>query len=141
MRRRDLLLAPFLLLAPRPVAAHSYALGPIEVGHPWARPSITGAAAVFMALGNTGKSSDRLIAAMSPIAEQVFLRAEDGSEVEYYELLPRRPVALRPGGKYIGLRGVKGLLALEDSFPMTLRFAAAGDMEVTVTVEDGPEGY
>src|SRR6185437_15961253 len=50
-----------------------------------------------------------------------------------------RPVALRPGGKYIGLRGLKGPLALEDSFAVTLRFANAGEIAVTVMVEDGPD--
>ena len=43
MNRRNLLLAPLtLLLAPfgaSPVRAHSYTLGKIEIGHPWAEPS------------------------------------------------------------------------------------------------------
>jgi len=50
MRRRDLLLAPLPFLFARIAWAHSYRLGPIEIGHPWARPSVTGAAAVFLAL-------------------------------------------------------------------------------------------
>jgi copper(I)-binding protein len=139
MRRRDLLLAPLPLLLARAAWAHSYQLGAIEIGHPWARPSVTGAAAAFLALGNTGKASDRLIGGATPIADQVILRREDGVALDYLELLPRRPLLLRPGGKYLGLPHLKGLLALEDSFPLTLRFANAGEIDVTVTVEDGPE--
>jgi hypothetical protein len=140
MLRRRLLLSPLLLLLPlRTAAAHSYRLGPIEIGHPWSRPSVTGAAAVFGAFSNTGRATERLLGGRTAIADAVILRDQDGSPLEYLELLPHRPVALRPGGKYIGLRGLKGPLALEDSFALTLRFANAGEIAVTVMVEDGPD--
>lgn len=139
MRRRGLLLVPFALLLARPALAHSYKLGPIEIGHPWARPSATEAAAVFMALSNTGKSTDRLTGGATPIAREVLLRAENGAPLEYLDLPPHRPLALRPGRKYIALLGLKAPLALDDSFPLTLRFERAGDIAVTVMVEAGPE--
>lgn len=138
MHRRALLLAPLSLLLARPALAHSFKLGPIEIGHPWARPSATGAAAVFLALSNTGRGSDRLVGAATPIAREVLLRAEDGSPLEAIELPPHRPLALRPGRKYIALLGLEKPLALDDTFPLTLRFAAAGAITVTVMVEDGP---
>jgi copper(I)-binding protein len=138
MRRRDLFLAPLPFLWPGLDRAHAYRQGPIEIGHPWARPSVTGAAAVFLALSNTGKASDRLVGGATPIAEQVILRREDGTALDYLELLPHRPLLLRPGGKYLGLPGLTRLLALDDTFPLTLRFANAGEIEVSVTVEDGP---
>jgi copper(I)-binding protein len=138
MRRRALLLAPLLLLARRALA-HSYKLAAIEIGHPWARPSATGKAAVFLALSNTGSELDRLTGGSTPIAQEVILRAADGSPLEEMDLLPHRPVPLRPGGRYIALIGLKSPLALDDSFPLTLRFAAAGEITVTVQVEDGPE--
>jgi copper(I)-binding protein len=34
---------------------------------------------------------------------------------------------------------LKGPLALDDSCPLTLRFDHAGEVTVTVLVEDGPE--
>jgi copper(I)-binding protein len=139
MRRRDLLLSLLALLLPLRAEAHSYRLGAIEVGHPWARPSVSGAAAVFLALANNGRGPDRLVGGTTPIADQVILREDDGSPLESLELLPHRPVALRPGGRYVGLRGLKGPLALDDSFPLTLRFASAGEVTVSVTVEDGPD--
>src|SRR5690242_2312710 len=140
MHRRSLLLSPLLTLLPlRTASAHSYRLGPIEIGHPWSRPSVTSAAAVFLALSNTGRSTERLIGGKTPIAGEVILRDQDGSPLEYLELLPRRPVAFRPGGRYIGIRGLKGPLALEDSFALTLRFASAGEIAINVMVEDGPD--
>lgn len=147
MRRRLFLLGSLSLLGGRAARAHSYRLGPIEIGHPWARPSVTGAAAVFLALANTGTSTLRLVGGTTPIAREVLLRAEDGSPLEYMELPPHRPVALRPGGRYIALLGLEGPLALEDSFPLTLRFLTFGtgrgaheaEITVTVMVEAGPE--
>jgi copper(I)-binding protein len=139
MRRRLLLLAPLSLTLVRAASAHSYKLGAIEIGHPWARPSVTGKAAVFVAISNTGRNSDRLTGGGTPIAKEVLLRAEDGSPLEYLDLLPHHPIALRPGRKYIALLGLTGVLSLEDSFPLTLRFESAGEITVSVLVEEGPE--
>jgi copper(I)-binding protein len=139
MRRRRLLLAPVALLAGASAArAHSFRLGSIEIGHPWAKPAVTDGAAVFLALSNVGATADRLIGGSTPIADEVILRAQDGSPLDYIDLFPKRPVALRPGRRYIGLRGLKLPLALDDTFPLTLRFALAGSIDVTVMVEEGP---
>jgi copper(I)-binding protein len=116
-----------------------YRLGPVEIGHLWARPSVTEAAAVFVALSNTGNATLRLVGGTSPIAREVLLRAEDGSPLEYLELPPHRPLALRPGRKYIALLGLTAPIALEDSFPLTLRFANLGEITTMVMVEAGPE--
>ncbi len=140
MRRRVLLAAPLALLAARAASAHSYQLGHVEIGHPWARPSVTDRAAVFLALSNIGRSTDRLAGGATPVAREVLLRAEDGAPLEYLELLPHHPLALRPGRKYIALIGLKGPLALDEGFPLTLRFDRAGEVTVTVMVEAGPEG-
>ncbi|HEX7970241.1 MAG TPA: copper chaperone PCu(A)C [Stellaceae bacterium] len=139
MRRRALLLAPLGLLLTHPARAHSYSVGSIVIGHPGARPSATEAAAVFMALSNTGRSTDRLTGGTTPVAREVLLRAEDGSPLEYLDLPPHRPLALRPGRKYIALLGIKAPLALDESFPLTLRFERAGEVAITVMVEAGPE--
>jgi len=139
MRRRVLLLVPLSLVLAAEARAHSYKLGPIEIGHPWARPSVTGKAAVFVALNNTGTETDRLIGGTTPIAKEVILRAADGTPLEEMDLPPNRPLALRPGGKYMALLDLAAPLALDDRFPLTLRFADAGVIEVMVRVEDAPE--
>jgi copper(I)-binding protein len=140
MRRRIILAVPLALLAARMAWAHSYQVGRIEIGHPWARPSATDAGAVFLALSNTGRRSERLVGGATPIARDVLLRAEDGAPLEYLDLLPHHPLALRPGRKYIALIGLTRPLALDESFPLTLRFERAGEVALTVMVEAGPEG-
>jgi len=105
----------------------------------WAPPAVTDAAALFMHIVNNGASHDRLIAASTPIAGTVIFRTHDGTPLEYYDLWPKRPVELGPGRRYIALRDLKGPLALDDTFPVTLRFATAGEIIVTAIVEAGPE--
>src|ERR1700686_3743250 len=139
MHRRIVLAAPLALFAARPASAHSYQLGVIEIGHPWGRPSGTEATAVFVALSNTGHSNEHLVGGATPIAREVLLRAEDGAPLDSLELLPHHPGALRAGRKYIALRGLKRPLALDDSFPLALRFDRAGEITITVMVEAGPE--
>jgi periplasmic copper chaperone A len=139
MQRRSLLLAPLALIAARKALAHSYTLGPIEIGHPWARPSVTGKAAVFLALANEGRATDRLVGGSTPVAAETVICAPDGAALDEIMLLPHRPVPFRPGGRYIALRGVTAPLALGDSFPLTLRFATAGATTVKVLVEDAPD--
>jgi periplasmic copper chaperone A len=138
MKRRVLLLSPLSLPLMRRARAASYTLGAISVENPWAKPSVTDAAAMFLTLLNAGPRADRLVGGLTPIAEHVILRELDGSPLEYLELEPRRPVVLRPGRRYIALRGLRRLLAVDDRFPMNLRFAEAGTLELWVTVLEGP---
>lgn len=139
MNRRNLLLAPLtLLLAPigaSAVRAHSYTLGAIQIGHPWAEPSTNDVAAVFMALENMGDKPDRLTGAATPIANAVLFQDYGNRPVDAFDLPVKRPVALRPGGRRIVLQSIKRRLAAGDDFPLTLGFAAAGEITVMVLVE------
>lgn len=137
MKRRWLLLTPFSLAVAQAARAVPARLGAIAITHPWAPPSVTEAAALFVRMRNDGSRADRLIAGTTPIADTVIFRAEDGSPLEYFDLLPGRPVDLRPGRRYIALRDLKTPLALDDTFPITLRFAEAGSITVTAIVEAG----
>lgn len=128
---------PLSLILARSAAAQSFRLSAITVEHPWAKPSVDEAAAMFLHLVNDGPRPDRLLGGTAPIAEKVILRARDGSAVDFFDLLPKRPVSLRPGRRYIALRGLNRPLALDDTFPLTLTFAEAGDLTVTVLVEAG----
>jgi periplasmic copper chaperone A len=142
MNRRHLLLAPLALLLSSLGAsrarARSYKLGVIEISHPWAKPPTGDVAAVFMALANTGDKPDRLTAASTPIADTVLFQDNGNRPVAAFDLQPKQPLALRPGGGRIVLQGVKQKLAIDDVFPLTLRFAGAGSVTVLVQVERGP---
>jgi hypothetical protein len=137
MNRRIVLLGSLSLACAGPARAQRFGRGAIAVELPWAKPSVTEAAAVFMALRNDGAREDRLMGGTTDIAERVILREFDGSPLDYYELLPRRPILLRPGRRYIALRGLKRLLAVDDMFPLTLHFAEAGKLDITVRVAEG----
>src|SRR5579863_7995329 len=112
MNRRAFLLSPLLLALVPPARANSFALGPVTVHDPWAKPSVPEAAAMFLPRVNSGPPADRLAGGTTPIAERVILRELDGSPLEYLDLEPRRPVVLQPGRRYIALRGLKRLLAV-----------------------------
>jgi copper(I)-binding protein len=139
MDRRLFLLAPLSLGLVRQARAASFVLNGITVEDPWAKPSVTEAAAMFLTLRNAGPRADRLLGGATPIADRVILRELDGSPLEFLDLLPRRPVVLQPGRRYIALRGLKRLLAVDDRFPMTLHFAESGTLAFTVKVLEGPE--
>jgi copper(I)-binding protein len=139
MKRRIFILAPLALALSSPARARSFAVGAVTVHDPWAKPSVTEAAAMFLALANAGPRADRLLGGATPIAERVILREIDGSPLDYIEIEPRRPVVLQPGRRYIALRGLKRLLAVDDRFPMSLHFAEAGTLDFSVVVLEGPE--
>jgi periplasmic copper chaperone A len=140
MNRRVLLLTPLALACGRAIAGEKIVrLGPISIAHPWVPPAVSEAAALFLQIINDGPDRDRLIAASTPVAGATIFRSHDGGALEYYDLWPKRPLALGPGRRYIALRDLKGPLALDDTFPVTLRFAGAGEITITAIVEAGPE--
>ena len=125
-------------------SAHSYTLGQIDIGHPWARASAGNApaGAAYLTLTNTGSSPDRLISASSPAAEKVQIhthlmedgvmkmRALDGVDVD-----PGAPLEFKPGGLHIMLIGLKEPLKQGTSIPLTLTFKNAGSVQVSVQVD------
>jgi periplasmic copper chaperone A len=127
-----------LALSAGAALAHSFQLGAIEIGHPCAPPSAGGDAVVYLALGNQGSAPDRLVGAATPRAQSVELRSGDESPLSEIAVAPKRPIALRAGKPHLALHGVAPPLTAGESFPLTLRFAAAGTVEVTVTVEAAP---
>jgi periplasmic copper chaperone A len=127
-----------LALSAAAALAHSFRLGAIEIGHPWAPPSASGDAVVYLALGNQGTAPDRLVAASSPRAQTVEMRGGDDRLLKEIVLAPKRPIALRAGRPHLALHGVSRPLAAGEEFPLRLTFAGAGSIEVTVTVETTP---
>ncbi|WP_245906191.1 copper chaperone PCu(A)C [Teichococcus aestuarii] len=126
----------------RPAAAHSYALGDIEIGHPWSRAApanITGAG--FMTLRNTGTTPDRLVGGSADIARAVEIHThihEGGvmrmRPVEGIEIAPGAEVQLAPGGYHLMLIGLKQALRKDDRVPVTLVFERAGRITVELAV-------
>ncbi|TMJ28825.1 MAG: copper chaperone PCu(A)C, partial [Alphaproteobacteria bacterium] len=71
---RFLLALSVLILAWSGAAlAHSYKLGSLEIGHPWARatPPTAPTGGGFLTITNKGTTIDRLVSASSPAAASV----------------------------------------------------------------------
>lgn len=149
-RRRLLTLgaAPWAWLGAAPsVWAHASAVGDIRIDHPYALPTPEGArnGAVYLrALINRGEVADQLVAASTPVAASVeFHRSEiDAQQVMRMRVWPalelpaRSELPLRHDGLWhLMLRELKAPLRLGQRFPMTLRFARAGEREVSVWVQ------
>jgi periplasmic copper chaperone A len=135
-------LAAFLLAGP--AAAHSFKIGALEIGHPWARetpPSATTGAG-YLTVRNTGTDADRLIAVETAGAEKV----EIHQSINENGVAKMRPVAgidipaggsieLKSGGYHLMLIGLKDGLAEGMRVPGTLTFEKAGKIDVEFAVE------
>jgi periplasmic copper chaperone A len=120
-------------------------IGDIEVAKPWApatRSTLTNSA-VYLSLTDLGAKSDELIGATSPIAQQVELHVfsiENGvygmHKVDGIEIMPgSAATVLRPGGAHVMLESLKRPLRAGTTFPLTLIFQRAGQLQIEVPVE------
>ena len=133
-----------LIFAALTAAAHSFTLGEIDIGHPYARPTREGqlVSGGYLKLVNKG-TADRLLSASSPAAgvTEIHSMTMDGNvmkmrQVDAIELAPGQTVELKPGGYHLMLMGLKAPLKAGDKVPLTLKFEKAGEVVVTVNVEE-----
>ncbi len=133
-----------LALAALSAVAHSFKLGEIDIGHPYARPTREGqmVGAGYLKLANKGPV-DRLVAASSPAAGTVEIHSMsmEGDvmkmrQVDAIELATGQTVELKPGGYHLMLMGLKAPLKVGDKFPLTLKFEKSGEVVVRVNVEE-----
>ncbi|MGH6714452.1 MAG: copper chaperone PCu(A)C [Bradyrhizobium sp.] len=115
----------------------------ILVERPWARATPAGArtGAVYVTLVNNGSSSDSLLNAATPVADQIQFHSaseENGvsrmREMRTVEVTPGARVAFSPGGLHIMLVGLKQPLKEGQAFPMTLTFEKAGKIDLMVPI-------
>jgi copper(I)-binding protein len=109
-----------------------------------ARPTAPGAetGAVYLVLMNHGAVDDSLTGMSTPAAETAELhRTVDSGGMSKMDAVPdltvksNDGVTFAPGGLHIMLMGLKQQLKPGDSFPLTLNFAKAGAVTVTVAVQ------
>lgn len=124
----------------QPAAAANRA-GDIAIEQPFARATPAKVGGVFLVLKNGGGSADKLVKAVSPVAENVELHTHikdgDAMRMRAVETIPvpaNGQTALEPGGYHIMLIGLKQPLKEGGSFPLTLTFEKAGSVTVTVPV-------
>jgi periplasmic copper chaperone A len=126
------------------VAASTAAAGPLTITDAWIRATPPGvrAGAAYLTLANAG-AADRLLGGTTPAARtvEVHTHVEEGGlhrMVRLAELsLPAgETVRLTPGGLHLMLVDVAEPLAAGASVILSLRFAAAGTLEIEVPVVD-----
>jgi copper(I)-binding protein len=125
-------------------AAQAQSGAGIEISHPWARatPASAHNGAVYLKIVNHGKDDDSLAGASTPVAAKAELHTTlNDNGVMKMRPLDAVPVKaggsaeFKPGGMHIMLVGLAHPLKAGESFPLTLTFAKAGAMTVTVMVE------
>lgn len=124
--------------------AHSYKIGAIDIGHPYARATAPGqpTGGGFLKLTNKGDAADRLVSASAAVSSRVELHSMkmEGDvmrmrQVDAVDVPAGETVELKPGGLHIMFVDLKAPLKAGDSFPMTLKFEKAGEVTVDVKVE------
>lgn len=134
------------LIAAAPAAfAQSGGNAKIDVEKPFARATPAGAmsGAAYMTLANKTKTADRLTGASSEVAAKVQIhemKVVNGvmqmREVTGGLAIPAGgSVALKPGSYHVMLMGLKEPLVAGQRFSLTLTFAKAGNISVTVPIE------
>lgn len=131
---------PILLAFASPAFAGE---GPIHVADAKARPTAPGGTGVvYMIVMNHGTVDDDLTGLSTPIADKAEMHrsvtANNVSQMDPVADLPvkaNEALVFAPGGLHVMLMGLKQPLKLGDSFPLTLTFAKAGAVAVTVSVQ------
>jgi copper(I)-binding protein len=145
MKRRFLVVGVAGAVAAFLAYAHSFKLGRIEIGHPYARSTLAGQSTggAYLTLTNKGPS-DRLLSIDANVSESVELHsmAMEGDvmrmrQVDTVDLPAGKTVELKPGGLHVMLLGLKAPLKAGDTFPMTLKFEKSGEIAVVVNIEAG----
>jgi copper(I)-binding protein len=140
MSLKTVLLAGVCALVPLAAAAE------MRVEDPYARAAgaMARSGAAFMQITNAGETDDRLVAAASDVAERVELHTHimDGEvmrmvEVEEGFAVPAgETISLQRGGMHVMFLGLTRALEQGDEIEVTLSFEGAGDMTVTIPVDN-----
>jgi len=125
--------------------AHEFQLGDIHIGHPYARATLAvqSSGGAYLSLENTGKTDDRLVRVETGVARSAQIHNMEMAgdvmkmrEVDAIDLKAGSKMAMKPGGGYhIMLVGLNQQLKAGDQFMMTLYFAKAGKIDVSVHVQ------
>lgn len=126
-------------------SAHDYRVGSIQIGHPWALATPTGApvGGGYMKITNEGTQPDRLIGLASPAASRVTMHetVKGGDVVRMralekgLEIQPGKTVELKPGGIHVMFEGLRGPLIEANRVKGTLVFEKAGTIEVEYAIQ------
>ncbi len=145
--RKSMLAMAFCLAAAQPLWANSRPL--IEINDAWARPTLANAASgvVYLTIVSNAADDDAVTGVSTPVATMAQLH-ESMTDHGVMTMAPlanmpvpaHGTVAISPGGKHIMLMGLTRALKAGETFPLTMSFAKAGPIAVTVTVSMSDPG-
>ena len=114
---------------------------PVEAFDAWSPAAPPGAAAAAVYLKLRAQAQDTLLGASTPVAGQAEMHTTtqvDGMmqmrPLERLDLAAGESAEFEPGGRHLMLTGLQRPLAVGTQFPLTLRFATAGELVVQVKV-------
>ncbi|HSV29044.1 MAG TPA: copper chaperone PCu(A)C [Candidatus Omnitrophota bacterium] len=137
-------LAAVLALSVQPALAGDAAKGDIAVKGAWSRatPPQAPAGGAFMTITNSGKQDDKLVAAKAGVSKTVELHTHVNDngvmrmrQVEAIPVAAGQTVALQPGGLHVMFIGLNAPLQQGQAIPVTLVFEKAGEVAVSVDVQ------
>ena len=138
------LLAAVIAVTPA-LFAQSGKTSTIAVEQPWARATPAGArtGAVYLTVANKANTADRLTSVSSDVAAKVQIHemAVVNGVMQMRQLVnglaipAGGSVTLKPGSYHVMLIGLKKALTAGETVPLTLTFAKAGNISVTVPVK------
>jgi periplasmic copper chaperone A len=130
--------------------AHDQAAGDVTIVHPHARATVAAQknGAAYMTIRNRGTEPERLLAVRTGEARSAELHGTTVSVDGVARMRPAEPLVIPPGGEvklvpgelHVMLFGLKSPLFEDTTFPMTLIFERAGEVEVEVMVEGAGAG-
>lgn len=128
-----------------PAAAHDYAVGPLKIGHPWARatPPAAKIGGGYLSVENTGSEPDRLIGGSTQAAARLEIHETslaDGimrmrEKTDGVAIPPGAKVELKPSSLHLMLVDLKAPLKQGDKVKATLVFERAGSVTVDLQVQ------
>jgi copper(I)-binding protein len=131
-------------LAAASAQATDYNVGSIQISAPWARATPKGASsgAAYMTITNTGKAPDKVSCASSDASAecQIHTMTMDNGVMQMrpveggLEIKPGETVTLKPGGFHMMLVNLKHPLEQGNTVKATLKFDAAGSVDVDYPV-------
>lgn len=136
--------------APAPEDASAQHAAGIEIQNAWAAPTPGGVdvSAGYLTIVNATAADDRLIGASSPRAERVELHEmsmEGGvmrmRAAEALTIPAGGESALAPGGRHLMFFGVSEPFTEGERIPVRLRFARAGEVDVSLPVQRQAAGH
>ncbi len=146
MTRLTLALA-FLFAGAGSVMADQSQLDDLHISHVWSRalPPVAPTGAAYMSIENRGARAARLVGVSTPIAERAELHHHvhaDGvmrmKRIDELVIEPGQQVNFAPGGHHVMLFNLNEPLVSGATYPLTLRFEQAGEIEVQVDVQEHP---